>query len=138
MRQDLEALTIPLEIEKKMRQRRVLRSFSTFASVVLLLFAVISIELIERSRLEAGLFLVVGLILVGLRIRRSARWREPVPDHWPILAVECRLSRDGRSALTGMLLGGPISCDDAIEWGRRERDRLIDDLRERALCREMG
>lgn len=138
MRQDLEALITPLEQEKHLRRRGALYSSFAIVSLCALLITTLSIATMDQAPIGAGIFFAVGFGAIGFQIGKLARWRDPVPQHWPILAVECRLSRDGRARLTDMLLKGAISCDEAIDWGRAERVRMIDDLRERAICRQRG
>lgn len=66
-----------------------------------------------------------GMILAGLfgiaLWRRSLRVaRVVVPTHWLAGAVESDLTRDGRDALTRLLLDAPVTLDDAAKWAEAE------------------
>lgn len=137
MRNDLDCLLRSLEQAKHARRRSAVRSRYAIGSLVLLTAtALLIVQQMHEIAAALSLFLG-GLLVVAIQLARLARMPEPVPAEWLILAVECRLSRAGREALTPLLMAGQISCDTALAWGRAERDRMLDDLREGALCGEL-
>lgn len=137
MRKDLEALLLPLEAEKHARRRAALKSRHTGLSAGLLIAAV-ALAYEETRLLGACLIvLVFGLVAIGRTLSRLSRITDPVSTPWLMLAVECRLSCAGREALTPLLLAKTVSGDDALAWARAERERMVDNLREAAVSREL-
>lgn len=137
MRNDLDRLLRPLEQAKHARRRSAVRSRYALGSLALL--ATTAFLIFEQMHAIAAALILffAGLAAVAFQLGRLARMPDPVPPEWLILAVECRLSREGRAALTPLLMTGTPTCDEALAWGRAERERILDDLREGALCGEL-
>jgi hypothetical protein len=127
MRQDLEILLRPIERAKHDRRRAIVRSRFGVASLAVVLLTAALILLDGDRPLVALLFVACGLGAIAFQFHRLARIADPVPPEWLFLAVEARLSRQGRAELTPMLLQRHVSCDEALAWGRAERDRPLDD-----------
>ena len=126
MRKDLELLLRPLEQAKHQRRRAALRSRFAAASLFML-FATSALVVHDGGQPVAAIaLLLLGIAIIRYQLGRLARMPDPIPPEWLHLAVEARLSREGREALTQMLLAPATSCDTALDWARAELYRPLD------------
>jgi hypothetical protein len=123
MRRDFDSLMRPLESAKHQSRRAALRSRFTLGSIALLIAAVSLIVHMGGHSVAAVALFTVGVAVIAFRIGRLAHMHHTVAPEWLILAVECRLSAEGRAALTPMLLASSVSCEDALDWGHAEAER---------------
>ncbi|WP_454887353.1 hypothetical protein [Sphingomonas oryzagri] len=111
---------------RRARRRRQLRLFVAayplrVAILVLPMAAVTGI--VAHAWIAAAGMILAGILGIAFWRRSLHIARIIVPTQWLAGAVESDLTRDGRAALTRLLLDAPVALDDATAWAEGERLR---------------
>lgn len=111
---------------RRVRWRRRLRllaqPYPVRAAILVLPMAAVT-GFLGHAWIAAAGMILAGMIGILLWRRSLPVPRVIVPSRWLTGAVEGDLTRDGRAALTRLLLDAPVTLDDATAWAEAERLR---------------